>query len=111
MSATEELCRLLRERGIPVVANDNDNAVYWFCGRAEYEQYYDGSTRLIVYDAIPEQAIAATVGCETCRNADARAEAGGVWHSPRFVCSKCGAAYVMSDYARFCPSCGRRVVE
>jgi rubrerythrin len=48
---------------------------------------------------------------ETCRNADASAEAGGVWHSPRFVCSECGAAYVMSDYARFCPRCGRRVVE
>lgn len=47
---------------------------------------------------------------ETCRNADARAEAGGVWHSPRFVCSECGAAYVMSDYVRFCPNCGRRVV-
>ena len=47
---------------------------------------------------------------DTCRNADTCAEAGGMWHSPRFVCSECGAAYVMSDYARFCPSCGRRVV-
>lgn len=47
---------------------------------------------------------------ETCRNADACAEAGGMWHSPRFVCSECGAVYVMSDYARFCPSCGRQVV-
>lgn len=47
---------------------------------------------------------------ETCRNADARAEAGGVWHSPRFVCSECRAVYVMSDCVRFCPNCGRRVV-
>ena len=47
---------------------------------------------------------------ETCRNADARAEAGGVWHSPRFECSECGAAYVMSDCVHFCPNCGRRVV-
>ena len=47
---------------------------------------------------------------ETCRNVDANADAGGEWHSPRFVCSECGAVYVMSDRAHFCPSCGRRIV-
>ena len=53
---------------------------------------------------------AATVERETCRNVDANADAGGAWHSPRFVCSECEAVYVMSDYAHFCPGCGRRRV-
>ena len=126
MSATAELRRLLDERGIAADASDNDNAVYWFCGMAEYEQYPDGSTRLIVYDAIPEQAIDVTVGRETCHTVlmdcfgNPPYNQSGL-HGNDVVCgcSECGAPWGTTGLFRgcklkhnfkACPICGR-VVE
>ena len=63
MTPIDELCKGLDERGVKYDATSYDNSVFW--GDAEYELRYDGSTRLIVEGATPEQAINATVGPET----------------------------------------------
>lgn len=60
MNPTDELREGLDELGVKYNAANYNNCVFW--GDAEYEQYSDGHTRLIVDDATPEQAIAATVG-------------------------------------------------
>ena len=40
---------------------------------------------------------------DTCRD---------VYEDPDyFKCSKCGATYVSTDYAYYCPSCGRKVID
>ena len=47
---------------------------------------------------------------ETCHNVAEYPE-DGFWPSPHFKCSECGASHVSMEYVRYCPSCGRRVVE
>ena len=79
--------------------------------RMDLQRDYNNQIKRIQNQRKQLREMQAPLKRETCRNADSRAEAGGVWHSPRFVCSECGVAYVMSDYASFCPNCGRRVAE
>jgi hypothetical protein len=117
-SATEELRRLLDERGV------------------EWEDGGEGLTIIPVQDGVPqawtvdtwpsgkdmgdclwvqnrhpltpEQAIAATLGAGTCSITD-----NGPWGYP-YVCSECGASFdtdVNNGEINFCPNCGRRVVE
>ena len=127
MSATDELRRMLDERGVE----------WWedaFSG--EHRTVFDGKdgVRYCVYQlgcslfissilpVTPEQAIEATLWRGTCRN---------VGESMLFVCSECGCVvsnrthtervFEIPDYGdeywadkrplRYCPNCGRKVMD
>lgn len=50
-------------------------------------------------------------GDRTCRNVHEPPRNATFWPAPHFKCSKCGATYVSTDYAYYCPSCGRKVID
>lgn len=48
----------------------------------------------------------------TCHNTDSvPGDGSGFYPTPHFKCSECGASYALTDYAYYCPRCGRKVVE
>lgn len=111
MTATEELRRLLDERGEyyktvgkmtwwgrPIDAQTG-KPINVFHNHAQPM----GEDRLYVelQLATPEQAIAATLGRETCVN-----DAPEPYY---FACSSCGTC--LSWNPNFCPYCGRKVVD
>lgn len=111
MTATEVLRRLLDERGVEYEDRDmfGKHVFHWgvplqgamFTDAGEW-------TELVVENASPEQAIAATLGTGTCHVTD-----NGPWGYP-YVCSACGASFdpdVNGGDFNFCPNCGRRVEQ
>ena len=117
MTATDELRRLLDERGVRWW---NDFAALH---RSDYTHFEpdagmtvcawekDGGLALEVstdYRLTPEQAIAATLGTGTCRD---DSEAAPIF----FSCSECGCCHLRNvayvDMPRYCPNCGRKVVR
>lgn len=103
MTATEELRRMLDERGVRWTACSKaaiDNQT--FCRGHTYTEFQAG---LMVSDLTPEQAIEATLGRGTCHD-----ESGG--DPCVFACSCCGTAYDHPEdqTITYCPNCGRRVV-
>ena len=122
MTATEELRRLLDERGINHTDADDGHAqhTWWSDGDHEIVAYNNG-LRLAVYNLTPQQAIDATLGRGECRLVEVSkdCDTASEYMLDRFFvfddvyrCS-CGATFGHSaeDRPRFCPSCGRRVVE
>lgn len=123
MTATDELRRMLDERGVEWTANDGANVkeTCWsYMGEptAAFAEYYDGTTRFAcdIWCFTPEQAIAATLGARTCH------DKGNI---ERFICSECGCRLDLQDddweatmwladgaamVPRYCPNCGRRCV-
>lgn len=120
MSATDELRRMLDERGVEYETRDGDTVknTYWSCNglRWGYTEDVDYSGRIdpMLFPMVggqltftPEQAIAATLGAGTCRNVDA--DQG--W----FGCSECGCICSVDWYGsgfgtpNYCPNCGRKV--
>lgn len=124
MTATDELRRLLDERGVEwrkpaqeywvlLGMPEGDSAT--IVGELSIEEATDGT--LVAYNLTHEQAIAITLGSRTCHN---------VGDPSDFCCSECGTrmftntsdTYTMIDslgniieQPSFCPNCGRRVVE
>lgn len=121
MSATDELRRLLDERGVEWgnVRNDGSESDYlteWqFDGIQSYavatEWAVGGGLSLEIHrhHLTPEQAIEATLG-RTCRWEYPQGVNGWVGY---MVCSCCGAKYdeTVTDEANYCPNCGAKVVE
>ena len=127
MSATEELRRLLDERGVnhedsELTDHYNGTTTYYTewggnddgDGANVYVGYVDG-TILRMFDATPEQAIAATLGSGTC----SIEERNGDWY-----CTSCGEMVGTCDITselhidgnavelwNHCPNCGRKVVN
>lgn len=120
-SATDELRRLLDERGVewrPIAWNPKKETFYHtsdgvgFCA----DEYVDGVK--IYTDAIiaPEQAVAATLGPGTCHpvisdNLNESEGTGDAWAD----CSECGhLLFVLTDPnsepPNYCPNCGRKLV-
>lgn len=114
MSATDELRRMLDERG--VAHSDHYLSTTWRDGHGILhlagEPMADGS--LVVDMLTPEQAIAATLG-------NSRAERTCENIAPDyldFLCSKCGFVHYHSDENdtddgndwNYCPNCGAKVV-
>jgi len=123
-SATDELRRMLDERGVEweATADAPDSLTTWATGsdtaRWCADELINDRFDLYAYDVdedvsglSPEQAIDATLGRGTCHNT-----------APSyldFLCSKCGFVHYHSDANdsedgnewRYCPNCGRRVVE
>jgi len=112
-SATDELRRMLDERGVEWEKATTDLSLHtsWstkenFCVFNEWIENVDVADTLTVYHATPEQAIAATLG-RTCHNVSK-------WVNV-FECSECGFDYdfVTEPYQgpNFCPNCGKKVVD
>ena len=121
MSATDELRRLLDERGVPWKCYGHENNTWWGAWYAENRSSVNGLFLKVEGVVTPEQAIAATLGSCNCSNS----ERTGTCHNAsfrldesRFHCSECGFGCWVKDVAdgrdklpRYCPNCGRRIVD
>lgn len=124
MTATEELRRMLDERGVewrrtPHYSSESiDNETVFRGEGIEWiaNDHLNGhiGLRALRYEVTPEQAVEATLRRETCRMTrvenEERILCGWV------ECSECGPVYppaakAIQDAIRFCPYCGRRVVK
>ena len=119
MTATDELRRMLDERGVewssPSGLNSSFADSITFIGDVAGVSEIDGSDLLrINFDGTPEQAIDATLGRGTCKIHDCEGSFSAV-NRPVWRCD-CGA--FMTQYTdattyhkpRYCPNCGRKVV-
>lgn len=106
MSATDELRRLLDERGIE--HTDFGGMTEWTNGGGRMCRAYTRPEPLTVDVAMlavpPEQAIAATLGAGECED---------VGQAAVFKCSECGWYSPVFTFGekmpRFCPQCGKAV--
>lgn len=102
MTTTEELRRLLDERGIEWTYGDGtvsfSDGKHWCHAWA----YSDGAMCVSMGYFTPEQAIDATLGRGTCHDVALEGE----W----FECSTCGCVRQLL-HPNFCPNCGRKVVD
>ena len=118
MTATDILRRLLDERGVEWRVGDYPTTctVWESGGIVWYGLWRDGCIELIAWQVTPEQAIDATLGLGTC-HFEQIPEA----LYDDIECSECGVALwgFQMDIAgegcptkpRYCPNCGRKVVE
>lgn len=124
MTATERLRALLDERGVEyeLYARSCGASVWWRDSSGTMWRAHDNEEDELLsfyaYNSVtPEQAIAATLGLGTCH------DKGNI---ERFICSECGCRLDLQDedweatmwlddgaatVPRFCPNCGKRVVE
>ena len=106
-SATERLRALFDERGVEHVDAEDGHTqhTWWSDGDHEIAASNSGK-RLAVYNLTPEQAVEATLGPGTCEDMS-----GG--DPCVFVCSRCDAMFdhPEDERVRYCPNCGKRVVE
>jgi len=121
-SATDELRRLLDERGVEHF--DATECTLWGyeqtsdstgCYRCAADEVGEGFMTLRMHHITPAQAIDATLGRGTCHSANVTEYA---WDD--FECSECGWItwnFVMEhegcgtvQQPRYCPNCGKRVV-
>ena len=140
MSATDELRRLLDERGVEHY--DGTECTLWgyedyneFTGiyRFSADETSDGHMQVRLWYVTPEQAIAATLGdidATVTRQGDAGTCHDTQEDEERFCCSECGKkSYIVTQYhefdeygtktagwievctPHFCPNCGRRITE
>ena len=105
MTATDELRRLLDERGVEWTYGDG-TVSYASDGRWFHAWAYSDDTMCVSMGYLtPAQAVEATLGRGTCR------ECAGM--EDVFECSECGMRYegwALKRWARYCPNCGRRRV-
>ena len=113
MSATDELRRLLDERGVEytVVPEDAYSREYIKIGNIEI--LTNDRDEVAVYNITPEQAVDATLGRGTCSMGIERTfERIDGDEEHLLECSECGSrrwwlAHMMPSY---CPNCGRKVI-
>lgn len=126
MSATDELRRMLDERGVEWKAFDdfeqttqwsthNGAFVYWARERDGKLLVETTAPTKCSASCAPEQAIIATLGAGTCKPAVyhgeewwSRVDPGEHYEfwEPACACSECGELIPMR---KFCPNCGRRI--
>ena len=111
MTATDELRRMLDERGVEWWQSANTLGCIFTRWHSplfgdEVCAMENGEEGLVLFDHFltPEQAIAATLGAGTCKLT--LYEDTGIT-----VCSECGAVQPDDWTVYYCWSCGRRVVE
>ncbi len=121
MTATEELRRMLDERGAEHC--DFTEGTLWlkdgFGYRASADEGINGFIQLHLWCTTPRQAIEATLGCGTCHIVKTWSDSDYVdgW---RYRCSECMCFIPVIERdpetgdvisaANFCPNCGRKVV-
>lgn len=102
MSATDELRRMLDERGVEWTYGDGtvsfSDGKHWCHAWA----YNDDTMCVSMGYFTPEQAVAATLGAGTCK-----LTMNGT--NGCFGCSEC--LENIPPLANFCPNCGRKVVD
>ena len=109
-SATDKLRMLLDERGVGYTIDHGYREFFWDFGETGTVRASaigtKGLVQMIVTGVTPEQAIAATLGPGTCEDMS-----GG--DPCVFVCSRCDAMFdhPEDERVRYCPNCGRKVVE
>lgn len=110
MSAADELRQLLTKRGIEYESVGGITTwVHSGCYVAEYDELLDGSdTRLIVFRATPEQAIAATT--DTGRYGTCHFVA---YNDNYAYCDRCGLSVPRTHggWWFYCPGCGKKVIS
>lgn len=110
MSATDELRRLLDERGVEWW--EEYGFTYWrnrFGYSCNCATGHESGMVSVLFDAKPEQAVEATLGMGTCRNISPLSN----WKdNEEFTCSECGfdGTYELG-VPSYCPNCGRKVVD
>ena len=116
MTATDDLRRMLDERGVKYCADDGKIAwiTRWYFGKyssAMLTEYDNGECVFVTsgHMLTPEQAIAATLGAGECHD-----EGGiGSKYPAAFICSECGWSSTVFAFGgnmpQFCPECGRKV--
>ena len=116
-SATEELRRMLDERGVKWWAGwDEDMTCYDGADGVRYVA--DGTLGKLFFRTMlpvnPEQAVEATLGRGACEMR-LRDDIHGHAYQDTYECSECGEQIVRETYMgkseppRFCPECGREV--
>ena len=104
MTPTDELRKLLDERGVEYTDRESfgKHVFHWGEPVVNGAMFTDGGewTELVVENATPQQAIDATLGRGECHNVS----------KPSYTCSECGWTTMMLK-PRFCPGCGRKVVD
>jgi len=131
-SATEELRRLLDERGVDyyrhedgeplrVLEESDGPATSWRVDNVSYCAVPDkhGTFDVWIDHCTPEQAVAATLGSGTCEDANTRAERTCKWEPSDFITegewwnTECGESFTWEPDGTpsYCPNCGAKVVE
>ena len=121
MSATDELCRLLDERGVEWTYDGTvsfSDGKHWFHAWA----YNDGAMCVSMGYLTPEQAIEATLGRGECEAKVEVVEFSQMQEMHRFTCSECGESFGAEEHGglfglvldkvklpNYCPNCGRKV--
>lgn len=111
MTATDELRRLLDERGVEY---DGGGAVVYFKDSRGYKamayeapRRYGNGVLCVHHTATPAQAVEATLGRGTCR-LEREPDSDRLWW-----CSNCHMYHEhVSEFPwRYCPRCGAKVVD
>ena len=104
MTATDELRRLLDERGVEHV--DGESMTY--INDADFIPAAGGTFDVTLYERTPAQAIDATLGRGECRWIPADYITEGDWWN-----TSCGESFTWEPDGtpRYCHNCGRRVRE
>ena len=116
MTATDELRRLLDERGVEWAEPTMKPNTTWFpdaYGINCRVKPWGDALCVKRYGLTPAQAIDATLGRGTCHavfEVDAMSEDDRIGE---FVCSECGETFGggRDQLPHYCPACGKRVVE
>lgn len=103
MTATDELRRLLDERGVEYRVSATGYSIDIGPSITAYANRTDTTLDVSLRGFTPEQAVEATLGRGTCRDAAGKQMAF-------FSCSACGAT-IERKHPRFCFACGRKVVD
>ena len=123
MTATDELRRLLDERGVEWWEGEDERKTHWRSNGLTWEYFntengdaWLGFLGACESDISPEQAVEATLGRGECHDSNNRFNA---WQ-----CSECGATVLLmfddfdeptysvngvADVPKYCPNCGRKV--
>lgn len=115
-SATDELRRMLDERGVEwwegwdkdLTCYDGANGVRYIADVTLGEMFFRS-----MLPVTPAQAVEATLGRGTCKLPETRVDHGSIEYNGVTEwrrCSVCGEE-VLACPANFCPNCGREVVE
>ena len=117
MTATDELRRMLDERGVEW-SGIGDHTVLWCRRDAKYANYDAqasdwGDKLMLSWACTPEQAIEATLGRGTCSIRGGECDQCGAYihrDAVLFWVPVEGMRTVESRDVSYCPNCGRRVV-
>ena len=117
MTATDELRRMLDERGVEwdeLQSHEGGKMTRWRDSTGRFVTAYDEGMVTFFDDfywqPTPQQAIEATLGRGECHNAMPLLPSG-MPYPDSWMCSECGGRMdgIILETGSYCPNCGRRV--